>query len=150
MGRQRMRMLSGRGRLSIPPALRRPAAVAASGLVIILLGYIFMVRIPSVDKALRGRQAQEIKLIEPKEKLERAPEIFRWTDVEGKDAFDLKIIDDELNSIFHGKVKEARLRLPAEVRDQFKRGKTYLWTVEAVDEEDRILASASRYFEIGE
>jgi hypothetical protein len=150
MGRQRLREMSGKRRLSVPPALRLPAAAVAAGLVLIFLGYFFIIRIPSPDQALRGKRSQEIKLVEPGEKLKRAPEIFRWTDVKGKDIFHLSIIDDELNTVFHDTVEETSLRLPVKVRDQLKTGKTYLWTVEAVDEEDRKLASASRYFEIDE
>jgi len=148
LGRQRLRELPGRGRRLIPPPLRLPAAAVAAGLVLILLGYYFFVRIPSSNQALRGSQSQEIRLLEPGEKCKRAPEVFRWTDVEGEDGFLLTIIDDELNTIFYDGVKETELRLPAEVRDRLRPGKTYLWTVEAKDEDDKLLATASVYFEI--
>jgi len=148
VGRQRWRELSGRGIRLIPPPLCLPAAAVAAGLVLILLGYYFFIRIPSSDQALRGKQSQQIGLLEPGEKCKRTPEVFRWTDVEGRDGFLVTIIDDELNTIFSEGVKESELRLPVEVRDKLERGKTYLWTVEATDEDHKLLATASRYFEI--
>jgi hypothetical protein len=148
LGRQRLRELQGRRIRRLLSPLRPPAAAVAAGLVLIFLGYYFIIRTPSADQAMRGKEGQEIRLIEPGEKLKRAPEVFRWTDVEGEDGFFLTIIDDELNTIFYDGVKETHLRLPVEVRDQLKPGKTYLWTVEAKDEDHKVLAASSRYFEI--
>ena len=135
---------SRRLRLRLAPV----AAVAAVALVALGLGYVFLKSAPPSNFAVRGSVSQELRLLEPGAKLAQAPTTFSWTDVRGKDDFQFVLIDDELTTIYTAVTEDVKLRLPDAARQELKKGKTYLWTVRAMDEKSRELASASREFEI--
>jgi len=134
------------------PLFLRPLAVGlvalAAGLVLLFVGYFFLLRNHSSDQTLRGKPREELRLIKPERKPKGAPSVFLWTDVKGRDSFRFEIIDDELNTLYINAVTGTKLELPAEVKQQIVKGKVYLWTIEVYDDNGKKLASASRYFEI--
>lgn len=140
-------------------SLRRPSrrlllrllplgGVASIGVIALVLGYFFLKNAPNSHFAVRGSANQELRLLGPGTKLAEAPVTFSWTDVRGRDDFQFVLIDDELNTIYTAGTKDIKLRLPEAERQKLTKGKTYLWTVRALDDNSRELASASREFEI--
>jgi hypothetical protein len=140
-------------------SLRRPSrrlrlrllplgTVASIGVIALVLGYFFLKNAPNSHFAVRGNANQGLRLIGPDAKLAQAPVTFSWTDVRGRDDFQFVLIDDELNTIYTAGTKDIKLRLPEAERQKLTKGKTYLWTVRALDDNSRELASASREFEI--
>ena len=132
-------------------AVSRPVRVAvalAAALVLVVLGTMFLVKIPVSQQAVRGARLTELKLHSPGGKLKEAPRVFSWSEVKDSDSYHLVIIDAALNTIYETGVGGTKLQLPEEVRQRLQRQEPYLWTIVAQDDEGRELASASRYFEI--
>ena len=150
MARERLRDLSGQ---PARPFLKSQASVGISlgvSLVLAVLGYFLLVRNSSPKLILRGVPSQELQLIKPQGMLKEAPEVFVWTEVKGRETFVFRLVDEELNTVYRTKLSTPRAHLPAEVKDNLVKGKTYLWTVEAQDEECDTLASDYLTFEIEE
>lgn len=148
MARQRLRDLSGR---PPRPFYKSPASVGIAlgvSLVMAALGYFLLVRNSSPKLVLRGVPSQELQLIKPRGMLKEAPEVFAWTEVKGREAFIFMLVDEELNMVYRTKLSTPQAHLPAEVKDNLSKGKTYLWTVEAQDKERGVLASDYLAFEI--
>jgi len=129
----------------------RPLPVAAVAVVAVLalaLGYLYLNSTLHSRFAMRGTINQELRLLEPGVHLREAPTDFSWSDVPGRDEFRFVLIDEALNTICEMDTHGTGLRLPENERQKLAKGKTYLWTVLAMDDNDRELASASREFEI--
>jgi len=132
-------------------AVSRPIRVAvalAAALVLVVLGTMFLVKIPVSQQAVRGASLTELKLHGPGGKLKEAPRVFSWSEVKDSDSYHFVIIDAALDTIFETGLVGTELQLPEEVRQRLQRQEPYLWTIIAQDDEGRELASASRYFEI--
>jgi hypothetical protein len=132
-------------------SLSRPVIVGAAILAaaaFLFLGDVFLVRTHASDQLHRGSPGKELRLIEPRESLEEAPSAFLWTDVKRRDHFLVEIIDDELDLVYRSNVYSTKMSLPPDVKRNFARGRVYLWTVEAHDESEAVLASSSGYFSI--
>jgi glutaredoxin len=150
MARERLRKLGGR---PVRPLLKSQASVGVAlglSLVLIVLGYILLVKDSSHKLVLRGIPGQELQLIKPHGMLKDAPEVFVWTEVKGREAFVLMLVDEELNMVYKTKLSTPRAHLPSEVKKSLVKGKSYLWTVEALDKECAVLASDYLAFEIEE
>jgi hypothetical protein len=146
-GRQ-ARALSEKGG-SNPVRVRRLGAIAsAAALLLAAAGYVLLVKNPAPVQIFRSGGGNELHLLEPNEELKSAPEVFRWAEVAGAETYDFTLIDDELNILFQTNVSETLVRIPLEVQQRLTDETTYLWTVQAVADNNQELASASRYFEI--
>jgi hypothetical protein len=130
---------------------RRPrlgAVAAAAALLLIVAGSFILFRHRAAVPILRSGGGSELRLLEPVEGIKRAPEVFRWTKLEGTAGYKFTLIDDELNVLYQTRVREALVRLPFNVRQRLTGKTTYLWTVQAMAENNQELALASRYFDI--
>ncbi len=138
------------GKSAFHPA-RRPRLAAVGAAAVLLLaaaGSILLVKNPAPVQIFRSGGGNEIHLLEPKEELKSAPEVFRWAGVAGAETYNFTLIDDALNILYQTKGPETLVRIPFDVQQSLTEEATYLWTVQAVAENDQELASASRYFEI--
>jgi hypothetical protein len=131
---------------AVRPRLVTVAAAAALMLIVALSFFLF--RHPASVPILRSGGGSELRLLEPVAELRSAPEVFRWTEVEGAKGYKFTLIDDELNVLYQMNAREVLVRLPFSVRQRLTGEMTYLWTVQAMAENNQELASASRYFEI--
>jgi hypothetical protein len=122
------------------------AAVAVIAVIALALGYLYLDNTLHSRFAVRGAINQELRLLGPGPHLRGAPADFSWSDVPGRDDFRFILADDELNTIYEIESEATGLRLPENVRAKLVRGRTYLWTVLALDDNGRELASASRVF----
>jgi hypothetical protein len=148
MSREQVRTYSRRRRAAVPRPVRVAAALAAA-LVLVVLGTMFLVKIPVSRQAVRGAaRPAELKLHSPGGKLKEAPRVFSWSEVKDSDSYHFAIIDAALDTIYETGLVGTELQLPEEVRLRLQRQEPYLWTIVAQDDEGRELASASRYFEI--
>jgi hypothetical protein len=147
MAREQVRAYSRRVGAAVPrPA--RIAATLAAALVLVVLGYVFLAKMPVSQQALRGARLTELRLLRPEGKLKEAPKIFSWSEVKGSDSYHLVIIDAALDTVYEIEFGGTELQLPEEVRQRLVKQKPYLWTIVAQDDDGRELASASCYFEI--
>lgn len=148
MARQRLRDLTGQ---LTKPFFKSRAGVGVTlgvSLAFTALGYLLLERNSSPQLVLRGVPSQELQLIKPRGTLREAPEVFSWTEVKGREAFIFVLVDEELNTVYRTKLSAPQAHLPAEVKNNLVKGKTYLWTVEAQDKECGVLASDYLAFEI--
>ena len=138
-------------RLMRPPARRlslRAMQVAAAAVVVLALGYLYLNNSPYSRLAVRGSASFELRLLGPGPHLRSAPANFSWSDVPGRDDFRFVLVDDGLNTLYEVETEATGLSLPNNVRMRLLRGRAYLWTVLALDDNRRELASASRVFEV--
>ena len=141
-------------RLMKPPArslslkLLPVAATAVIAVVALAIGYLYLNNALHSRFAVRASINNELRLLGPGAHLREAPANFSWTDVPGRDEFRFVLIDEDLNTICQMDTHGTGLRLPEDERKKLVKGKNYLWTVTALDDNDRELASASREFEI--
>lgn len=143
---QRLRELDGnrqRYLFNLIPA-RYAAAVA---LLLFAAGLFFILKLPQAE-VLRSSENKGLQLINPEGKLGRPPSLFTWTPVAGAESYKFELIDDELNSIHSEKIRQTQLRLSPESVRKIVRGKNYIWTVEAYDDNDKKLDSASLSFDV--
>jgi hypothetical protein len=147
LAKGRLREISGKRVLPILKPLSASSLLLAAA-VLVFLGCLLLMRAHVSDQALRGAPQEELRLIQPEGKLERAPSALVWTDIKKREGYGVEIIDDELNLLYQDTTPNTRLELPSEVKQKIVRGRVYLWTVEARDEDNNIQASASLYFEI--
>jgi len=122
--------------------------IAVCGSALLLLGVAFFLLEQKRDTGDRGNGSGKLILTEPKEILTRPPSLFRWTPVKGVDGYNFKLVDEDLNTILRSGSRTTQIVLTDAVRAKLVRGKTYVWTVEARDDESRVLDSASSSFEI--
>jgi hypothetical protein len=147
LAKRRLREISGKNAFPIP----RPSPASLlylTAAVLVILGCLLLTRDHFSDQNLRGTPQEELRLIQPEGKLEGAPSALIWTDIKKRDGYRIEIIDNELNLLYEDSSPNTRLELPSDVKQKIARGKVYLWTVEARDEDNIIQASASGYFEI--
>jgi hypothetical protein len=147
MAKRHLREMSGKRALPILRPLSAGVLLLAAA-VLVFLGCLLLTRDHLSDQNLRGTPQEELRLIQPEGKLEGVPSALVWTDTKKREDYRIVIIDDELNILYQDHSPNTRLELPSEVTQEIVRGKVYLWTVEAHDEDDNIQASASGYFEI--
>jgi hypothetical protein len=129
----------------------RPLPFAATAVVAVIalsLGYLFLSDALHSRLTLRGPLNQELRILVPGAHLPDAPADFAWSDVPGRDDFRFTVIDDDLETLCQVETHETSLRLSEGERQKLVKGKSYLWTVVAVDDTGRELASASREFTI--
>jgi hypothetical protein len=144
---ERLRLMRPRARfISFRPL--PVAAVTVAAVIALALGYLYLSNTLLSRLAVRGSVSQELRLLGPGAHLREAPADFSWSDIPGRDEFRFVLIDESLNTICEIDTHSTGLRLPEEERQKLVAGKSYLWTVLALDNNDGELASASREFEI--
>jgi len=125
---------------------RKLIAVVGSAVILLAAG-IFLLKFEK-SAAYRGNGGGRLVLLEPAQTLKRPPSVFKWTPVKGADDYIFKLIDEELNILLRTGGKYTELALSADKASKLVWGKTYVWTIEAYDDESRILDRSSKSFEL--
>ncbi|OGD22179.1 MAG: hypothetical protein A2W03_09820 [Candidatus Aminicenantes bacterium RBG_16_63_16] len=123
------------------------AGVAAVIILVVLTGLFIQSKLDN-GGILRGWNKEKISLIEPVGNIQELPSIFKWTPIKNADTYAFRLIDDELNTIIALDVYKTAIELPARTRNILVRGKTYVWIVDAFNDEYLKLDSARGSFEI--
>jgi hypothetical protein len=119
--------------------------IAASFAVLICIAGFFLQSLVR-QKASRASGNNEIRLIEPLGKVKSTPTVFRWSPLKRADGYDIKIVDEELRTIVTGGNHVPFFKLNDDFRKYFIRGKTYIWSVEAHDNENNPITFAQGHF----
>ena len=121
-------------------------AIGAS-LGVVLFG-LLLFRNPNSADTLRGSVNTLPGLALPEGPLAEAPRLFFWTHVPGGDSYRFELIDDELQSLETATSTKPWILLPESVQRRLRPGRTYLWTVEVVSDDNLRIGEIRRYFEI--
>jgi len=125
------------------------ALVASVLLIIATTGFFLLIQKSPKAELIRGEAGQKLTLIEPLGKISRPPLYFRWTELKGQDYYWFRLIDDSLNTLAGADVRNGNVyTLPPLIRDQLKKNTTYIWSVEAIDDNNKILDVRSGHFSI--
>jgi len=97
----------------------------------------------------REAEREKLILIKPAGKISKSPLIFKWAPLKEADFYNFELIDDELNTLWRKRIYGAtKIILPENIRNRLRKGRTYIWKIEAFDNEHRRLGSNVKYFEI--
>lgn len=133
-----------------PPRRSRLMFRFAFGLLGVLLiaaaaGYLTLNHLR--ERAVLRSPALKLELLEPVGKISRPPAIFRWTPVLHAEDYRLELIDDSLQPVYSsGTYLVTEHAIPAEVRAMIVRGRTYVWSIKALDGDGNLLLSESGHF----
>lgn len=121
---------------------------ATAALIIIIASYFAYTNL--IDPNIfRHHTGNSLILLEPAAELKEPPLFFKWKDLGQADSYDIKIIDENLNTIarlYGGNFTS--IHVPEEIRSRLKPGVTYIWIVKARDNEDFVIAKAQKHFVI--
>jgi len=119
------------------------------GLLIIFGGYLYFSNFRHKE-IYRNAGREELILLEPSKKISAPPTVLIWTPLRNNERiyYKIELIDDELNTLLSRTVYNTYLTIPESTRQKLRKGRVYVWKVEALIAEDKILASAMKHFEI--
>jgi hypothetical protein len=128
---------------------RRFAAAASAALVVGAALLFLLLRAPQAQGPLRGLSAEPRLALSPRGTVQAAPRVLRWKALDGATSYIVEIIDDRLSAVLaRTEVRETSLQLPADAFDRLRAGRTYVWSVEAKDDQALTIGAAQAYFEI--
>jgi hypothetical protein len=85
----------------------------------------------------------------PQGTLREKPSFFEWSPVDGATFYSLELIDEDLNLLAQSqRSSNVNFTLAREVVHKLERGRTYIWTVKAYDDEGSELGDRSAEFKI--
>jgi hypothetical protein len=126
------------------------AVAAAAVFLAVIISAVFIVFRPA-DQTLRGNAPSELVLLKPDEKVSGPPTLFIWKAPENANGYRFKLVNDDLETLYHKTLKEkegTEISLPQDIQKKLTPGKTYIWSVEAYDDEGNYVALASKSFVI--
>jgi hypothetical protein len=133
----------------LPSSLAARIALGAAALLLIFLSFALISLLSPPRETLRSGKEQKLELIAPKGKIQEPPVEFIWTRVQHADAYEFKLIDDELQTLVEqSKIKTSRYNLPQAIGENLKKGRIYIWSIKAIDDSGYKLDSNQEYFEI--
>ena len=149
MAKQRIKELKGEEKRAFFRFVPVKYVTIMVGLLVILGGY-FLIHEFHQKEIFRGEKEEKLMLIEPAGKISRVPSVFKWIALEEAEGgfYTFELIDDELNTIWTSRIRTNKVVLPDNIRRKLKKGKTYIWKVEAFDDAHNKLDSDANYFEI--
>jgi len=118
-------------------------------LLFVVVGYLYFSNVPGHER-YRTPEMEKLRLLEPSGKISAPPLVFIWapvTNIKGL-YYKFELIDDELNTLFEKQLYHCTLSIPESLRTKLKKGRTYIWKVEAFDSENRKIDSNIKYFVI--
>jgi hypothetical protein len=124
-------------------------------LAVVVIGYLLL-NSPPDQIIFRTTSNNELRLTKPIGKIKEPPSIFKWSRVKNADVYNLKLLDEDLQVLWNKYLvvssesgpSVSSLVLDETIKNKLKRGKTYIWTVEAIDDDNMRLAVARGYFTI--
>jgi hypothetical protein len=129
----------------------RPAWQLAAVLLLVVgltSGLFYFIKQEPILHPPSSVERSPIRLIEPLGSIERAPETFRWEPVAGAQSYRLKVQDDLTGATVQAQSNQPQSSLPTTSDFHFQSGQSYTWTVEALDENGRVLGKAEGYFKL--
>ncbi|MCP2520312.1 hypothetical protein NLD30_07695 [SCandidatus Aminicenantes bacterium Aminicenantia_JdfR_composite] len=150
LAKERIGEIQKRERRTILNFMPIKNALIFTGLIIMILGTYLLVSRFHQKEVYREAGTKQLELLEPIGRISKSPVAFIWTYLEEAEGghYKFKLIDDELNTIWETGTKTNRLTLPENVRKKLKKGRIYIWKVEAYSDDGRKIDSKSNYFEI--
>ncbi len=121
-------------------------------LAVVTIGY-FLLYSPPDQKMFRTTN-NELRLSKPMGKIRVPPSMFKWSPVKNADVYNFKLLDEDLQVLWDKNLivssesgpSVSSLVLDETIKNKLKRGKTYVWTVVASDNDNLKLAEARGYF----
>lgn len=154
-----VRALRRAARSERKPGSRRKALTAsglkpsplwmAAAATVILTAAVFLIIRPGSREITRGQTAALEETMSPRGALRVPPGGFQWGPVPGAARYSIELIDENLELLLSEKnLSELKLVLPEEIRIGLDRGKTYVWTVIALDEHYSVIEEISASFSL--
>lgn len=148
--------LSGMGAgLAIPkPRLLGRFRYAYIGAAVLLVAglstAIFSGKIFSNRTRSRSSNQETFRLLEPVGRISSPPQRFSWTPFADADVYKIRIIEEDLRLLLKMNVlAPTQAYQPSEsLIAGLQRGKTYVWSIEALNEDGEKIAFAQDYFRI--
>jgi hypothetical protein len=125
---------------------RRFAALGAfAGLLLV----VFLVLGKSgLEDTLRGSSRTPFSLMIPQGPVSDAPRLFFWAHVPKGEVYRFELIDDELQTLIALTTPDAWVLIPESIQKQIRSRRIYLWTVEAVSDDNLKIGESRGYFEL--
>lgn len=122
-------------------------AVAGSAAAILLAVVFRPGLLPREDGfSIRGESAEVVAL--PSGRILAPPLLFVWEPAAGGESYRYELIDEDLRLLSAQTTFNPWILLPAEVKPVLQSGRTYIWTVDAVNDEGIIIRRTVRHFEM--
>jgi len=128
------------------PWVRQSASVGA--IVVLFLAAFLILGKPGIENTLRGSDRASFKLMIPQGPVSAAPRLFYWTHVPQGDQYRFELIDDELQTLITLTTKDAWILIPESIQKKILSHRTYLWTIEAINDDNLRIAESRGYFEL--
>ena len=96
----------------------------------------------------RGSSQEAFRLLEPIGELRSPPIHFSWTAFPDADIYLIQIIDENLSTILSDHAFVPEYTLPKNLATKFQKGKAYLWSIEAMNDNGEKIALTQNYFMI--
>ncbi len=127
-------------------------APAAAGLMagIMIMGALWIKTPPGAGLSFRGGEPAALELIAPSGILREPPRVFCWSAYPGVDTYGIELVDDNLETIIpyaHIAFTTAMV-VPEEIGRRIRPGRTYVWRLWALDEDNIPVATEQKSFEI--
>ncbi len=127
-------------------------APAAAGLMagIMIMGALWIKTPPGAGLSFRGNGSAALELIAPSGILREPPRVFCWSAYPGVDAYGFELVDDNLDTIIPYTYNNAATAVVVsdDQSKKFRPGRTYIWRLWALDEDNIPVASEQKSFEI--
>jgi hypothetical protein len=131
------------------PTFRINQRVAAwAGTLLFLVAAVFLLIKLEKSPAYRGDLSGGLMLIAPEGTLKSPPATFSWRPAKGADIYNFRLIDEDLQTVFEGGVSQTKLTIDENTRSKLVKGKTYIWTIVAYDDQSRTIATGSKSFKV--
>ena len=122
-------------------------------LAVVVIGYLLL-NSPPGQSIFRTTNANELRPLEPMGKIKETPSIFKWSPVKNADVYRFKLLDEDLQVLWakdlvvsnESGLSGSSLVLDETIKNKLNRGKTYVWTVVAFDNDNMKLAEDRGYF----
>ena len=129
---------------------------AGAALVVVLTAAAYFSGVFSSAPLYRGHNPFGLKLISPGRIVSAPPAFFEWTPATKGDSYRLILVDEDLNTVWNGEESEqwvytdvtCRMYVPPEILKRLERGKSYVWSVQALDDNGVVFTRESRAFTI--
>lgn len=119
---------------------------AVGALVMVFMGYLAYTNWFHKE-VYRDFGERSLVLLEPIGEIEGPPMYLKWKAIDQADGYDVRIIDEYLTTVaILDPNNNDSITIPEEIRARLKPGITYIWVVEAFNEEDIKIAEAQKHF----
>ena len=133
----------------IPRRVFAGVLVGASALLVLFVAYRFLFVTSAPGNIARNTTGEKVQLIEPKGSITGPPSDFAWKPYQGADVYIFKLVDEDLRTLVDRKpTYTPSYALPEGIKKQLEPGKKYLWSVEALDDDNQKIAFTQEFFVI--